>query len=280
MKINSYQPKGTLKMKSKHLILLAVLAFAGGQPEAKAQLLIDLRSAENFAVLAGSGITVAGAVNSTTITGDIGTFPTPSITGLGSVVLNGVNHAGDAFTQNAKNDLLAAYNDAVGRSATTTYGAIFDLGGLTLAPGVHKDPTSFAITGNLRLDAQGNPNAVWIFQAGTTLITAGSSQVILINGAQANNVFWQVGSSATLGGSSVLQGNVLANASIGLGAGATVDGRLLAQDGAVTLGGNNVITAIPEPAGMSMLIAGFLGLLIGVRRIRRHYSDSKLDLRG
>src|SRR6185369_13168139 len=127
---------------------------------------IPLLSATSFAVLAGAGITVAGAVNSTTITGDIGTFPTPSITGLGNVVLNGVNHAGDAVTQTAKNDLVTAYNDAAGRPPTTTYNPIFDLGGQTLPPGVYRDPTSFGITGTLTLDAGGDQNAVWIFQAG------------------------------------------------------------------------------------------------------------------
>src|ERR1039457_4898948 len=193
-------------MKSKPFILSALVALVGFLTQSKAALILG--SADSFAVLAGSGITVAGAVNSTTITGDIGTFPTPSITGLGNVVLTGVNHADDAVTQNAKNDLLVAYNDAAGRSATTSYGPIFDLGGLTLTPGVYKDPSSFAITGTLTLDAGGDTNAVWIFQAGSTLITATSSVVHLINGAQPCNVFWQVGTSATIGTSSTFVGNI------------------------------------------------------------------------
>ena len=196
---------------------------------------VNLGTDSSFAVLAGSGITVAGAVNSTTITGDIGSFPTPSITGLQNVVLNGVNQAGDAVTQQGKTDLVTAYNDAAGRSATTSYGPIFDLGGQTLAPGVYHDPSSFGITGTLTLDAHGDPNAVWIFQAGSTLITASDSVVSLIDGAQACHVFWQVGSSATLGTGTDFVGNILALTDITLDTSATVDGRLLAQNGAVTL---------------------------------------------
>jgi len=210
---------------------------------------IPLLSATSFAVLAGAGITVAGAVNSTTITGDIGTFPTPSITGLGNVVLNGVNHADDAVTQTAKNDLVTAYNDAAGRPPTTTYNPIFDLGGQTLPPGVYRDPTSFGITGTLTLDAGGDQNAVWIFQAGSTLITAANSSIVLINGAQAANVFWQVGSSATLGTGSSLAGTIMALESITLTTGASLSGRALARNGAVTLDANSI--AIPQSGSVA-----------------------------
>ena len=242
-------------MKSKPFILSALVALVGFLTQSKAALILG--SADSFAVLAGSGITVAGAVNSTTITGDIGTFPTPSITGLGNVVLTGVNHADDAVTQNAKNDLLVAYNDAAGRSATTSYGPIFDLGGLTLTPGVYKDPSSFAITGTLTLDAGGDTNAVWIFQAGSTLITgAGApgnpgSSVVLINGAQACHVFWQVGSSATIGTYSDFVGNILALTSITVNTGASLSGRALALNGAVTLDNNLIAVPICVPASGS-----------------------------
>jgi hypothetical protein len=259
-------------MKTNRIALLAVVAIAGWQLQAKAQIIgINLGSAEDFAVLAGSGITVAGAIGSTTITGNIGTFPTATIAGLGNISLTGVNHAGDGIAQTAQSDLAKAFADAAGRSATTTYGPIHDLGGQTLTPGVYNDPSSFGITGTLTLNAQGNPNAVWIFQAGSTLITAAASQIALINGAQAHNVFWQVGSSATLNAGSSFQGNILASKSITMISGAAADGRLLALGGSVTLGTNRITApggAVPEPAETSALLGGFFALLVGVRRIR------------
>lgn len=236
---------------------------------------VDLGSDSSFAVLAGSGITVAGAIHSTTITGDIGTFPTTSITGLGNVVLNGANQAENAVTQNAKNDLVTAFNDAAGRPATTTYAPVADLGGLTLKAGVYNDPSSFGLTGTLRLDAQGNPNAVFIFQTGSTLITASHSSVELIGGAQACHVFWEVGSSATLGTDTEFAGNILALASITADTGATVDGRLLAETGAVTLD-NNVITkavcdstsasGVPDTGNTLLLLGSGLTTLFVFKR--------------
>ncbi len=206
---------------------------------------VQLGSTAHFLVLAGAGITFTGPTNSTLLTGDIGTFPTTTITGLGNVILDGVNHAGDSVTQTAKTDLVTAYIDAVGRSATVTYPAASELGGLTLIPGVHRNSTSFAITGTLTLDAQGNPDAVWIFQAGSTLITAAASMVSLTNGAQARNVFWQVGSSATLGTYSVFRGTILAETSITMTTGAMIEGRTLAKNGTVTF--DQQIGALPMP---------------------------------
>jgi hypothetical protein len=270
-------------MKSKRLILSTVVALASFLPQSKAALVPPvLGSAHDFAVLAGAGITVAGAVNSTTITGDIGTFPTTSITGLGNVVLNGVNHAGDAVTQNAKGALGAAYTDAAGRTPpTTTYSPIFDLGGLTLTSGVYNDPSSFGITGTLTLDAGGDPNAVWIFQAGSTLTTASYSKVDLINGAQACHVFWQVGSSATIGTYSDFVGTILALEDITLDPYATVNGRVLAganqTSGAVELKGYNTITVptcIPEassfwPGAFCASIFAWQGLVVWRRKTAR-----------
>jgi hypothetical protein len=259
-------------MKTNRIALLAVVAIAGWQSWANAQIVkVDLGSAEDFAVLAGSGITVAGSVGSTTITGNIGTFPTATIAGFENVSLTGVNHAGDAIAQAAKGHLASAYADAAGRSATTIYGAGGELGGLTLTSGVYNSSSTLAITGTLTLDAQNNPNAVWIFQAGSTLTTAAASQIVLINGAQADNIFWQVGSSATLNSGSSFEGNILASASITLISGAAVDGRLLALGASVTLDANTISApggAVPEPAETSALIAGFFGLLVGVRKIR------------
>lgn len=198
---------------------------------------IVLGQAADFAVLAGAGITNTGP---TTIIGDVGSLPTVTMTGFGSVTLTGVNHGGDAITLSGKSDLLTAFNDAAARLPTIIYAPIADLGGLTLAPGVHTDASSFGITGILTLDAMGNPNAVWVFQAGSTLTTAVGSSINLINGAQAGNVFWQVGSSATLGVNSTFIGTIMANTDITLNTGATLDGRALALNGAVTLDNNSI----------------------------------------
>jgi hypothetical protein len=226
-------------------------------------------------VLAGSGITVAGAVNSTTINGNIGTFPTTSITGLGNVVLNGVNHGGDGVTQNAKNDLSTAFSAAIGQSATMSYTPGSDLGGLTLTAGVYDDPTSFGLTGTLTLDAKGNPNAVFIIQTGSSLITASGSSVALINGAQACNVFWVVGSSATLGTDTDFMGTVMALTSITADTGATVDGSLLAENGAVTLDDNTVtmpacevVSSVPDVyATLPLLGFGLAAFCVFKRRL-------------
>jgi hypothetical protein len=220
-------------------------------------LFVPLKSASSFGVLAGSGVTVAGAVNSSTLNGDLGTFPTTTETGLGNLVLNGTNHAGDVVTQGAKNDLVTAYNAAAGQIVTQTIPT--ELGGTTLPPGVYNSAAgTFTITGTLTLDGQGNPNAVWIFQAASTLITAASSNVVLINGAQACNCFWQVGSSATLGTSSNLLGNVLALTSITATTSATVTGRLLARNGAVTLDTDTItVCSVTAPSGATALNSVF-----------------------
>ena len=163
-----------------------------------------------------------------------------AVTGLLTPPNNGVLHAADDAAVQAKADLAAAYDDVASRPVT---GSIpVELGGTTVMPGVYASPAgTFGITGTVTLDAGGDPNAVFIFQAASTLTTASASRVKLVNGAQASNVFWLVGSSATLGTYSVLRGNVLALASITVTTGTTVDGRLLARTGAVTLD-TNVIT--------------------------------------
>ena len=212
---------------------------------------ITLGSASSFAVLGGAGITFAGS-GPTTITGDIGTFPTLSITGTANLILDGMNYAGSAPTQAAKSDLATAYAAAGGRPYDATYAGGFDLTGLTLASGVYNDASSLFLTGTVTLDAKGDPNAVWIFQTGTTLITASASQVALINGAQANNIYWQVGSSATLGTGANFEGNILAQDDITLNTGVTVDGRLLTIGGAVTLDND----AIDVPEGRTYLLFG------------------------
>lgn len=196
---------------------------------------VELGTAENFAILAGSTITNTGT---TTISGDIGLHPGTVFSGQGTATVNGAIHLTDAVALQAKNDLLAAYNDALGRPLNTVGS---ELGGSTLTSGVYSSATSFQITGTLTLDGQNNPDAVFIFQAGSTLTTASASKVELINGANYNNIYWQVGSSATLGTNSEFAGNILSVESITVTTGATIEGRLLTRDGAVTLD-NNIIT--------------------------------------
>ena len=245
--------------------LTFVLAVGFTTQGAKAQILaVDLNSAWSFAVIAGSTITVAGPTNSTVITGDIGTYPGTSITGLENVILNGVNHGSNSITQQAQIDLQDAYDDAATRPNTTLFPAIHDIGGLTLLPGVYKAPSSLAITGVLTLDAAGDANAVWIFQMVSTLTTAMGSNVILINGAQTENIFWQVGSSATLGVNSNFQGSILASESITLTTDAVITGRALALNAAVTMD-NNIVT-IPETNSVTLIALGMAFSALSRRR--------------
>ncbi|MGV1049282.1 MAG: ice-binding family protein [Solirubrobacterales bacterium] len=213
------------------LVLFLSLALAGA---AQAATAVGLGTADSYAILAGAGVTNTGP---SVINGDLGTFPTPSVTGFGGApngTVNGATHQGDAAAALAKDDLTTAYNNAAGQGPPNTLAT--ELGGQTLTPGVYTAASgTFGITGALTLNAQGNPGAVFIFQTATTLVSATASQVNMINGAQACNVFWKVGSSATLGTSSVFRGNILALQSISLNNGVAVDGRLLARNGAVTL---------------------------------------------
>jgi len=180
-------------------------------------------------------------------TGNIGIFPgTAYIPGTPAVTVNGTVYAGGPVAAQAQSDLTTAYNDAAGRSlAPATVSG--NIGGQTLAPGLYKSTSSLSISsGNLTLDAQGNANAVWIFQIASTLTTTSGRQVILANGANAANVFWQVGSSATIGTTSVFQGNILAAVSISLLTGSTISGRALAIGGAVSIDtGGGSSTTVP-----------------------------------
>ena len=204
---------------------------------------IALGAACSFGILAGSTVTnVAGTA--TTVSGDVGVAPGTAITGFGSPAsITGTFHSNDSVSQNAQIDLTTAYNNAAGAAGGAVLAA--DIGGLTLPPGVYKTTSaqpSLGITGNLTLDGKGDPNAVWIFQIVSTLTTATTnSQVILINGASSHNVFWQVGSSATLGTTTTFAGTIMAQASITLTTGATLNGRALARTGAVTLDTNTVV---------------------------------------
>jgi len=259
----------------------AIAGLAAGTDPGPAT--IDLGSAAAFAILASAGITNAGA---TVITGDIGSAPTSSVTGSPTVI--GTDHGSDSVTLAAKADLDTAYDKAVARTPGTPIAS--ELGLTTVAPGVYTSTAgTFAITGEVVLDGGNDPTAVFIFQMVTTLGTAAGSTVTLVNGAQACNVFWQVGSSATLGANSTFNGTILASASASLDAGVNLQGRVLASTGAVTLINDTINTPACAPSsGVSaaplfgstsrvVVLAAFLGgigAVLLVRRNRRRASVS------
>jgi ice-binding like protein len=201
-----------------------------------------LGAAGAFAILAGSTVTSTGA---TALTGDMGVSPGAAVTGFPPGTLTGATHAANPTSATAMADLTTAYNDAAGRTlAPVTVAG--NLGGLTLPPGLYKSTSSLEISsGDLTLDAQGNANAVFIFQMASTLTTTSGRAVVLSGGAKASNVFWQVGSSATLGTTSAFKGTIMADQSITLNTGATLSGRALARIGAVTMDGNAVVVPTP-----------------------------------
>jgi hypothetical protein len=200
---------------------------------------VPLGSATTFAVLAGTTVTNTSAT--TTITGDVGVSPGTAITGLpAGQPIGGSIHAGDDVAAQAQADLGIAYGALAAMPCTTPMSGV-DLGAQTLTPGVYCFAAAAGMTGVLTLDAQGDSAAVFVFQIASALTVAGGASVELTNGAQASHVWWQVGSSATLGGSSVMAGNILAYTSISLDTGASLNGRALAAGGAVTMDANNIV---------------------------------------
>src|SRR5438270_35996 len=191
----------------------------------------------SFGVLGGSTVTNTG---STIVNGNLGVSPGSSVTGFPpGVVVGGTIHSNDATAIQAQTELTTAYNTVAGNPCTVDLTGQ-NLGGMTLTPGTYCFSSSAQLTGTLTLNALGNPAAQFLFKIGSTLTTAGTSSVVLINGATSCNIFWQVGSSATLGTNTVFAGNVLALTSITLNTGATVSGRTLARNGAVTMDTSNV----------------------------------------
>ena len=217
--------------------IAALLAAAGAMASPGAQTAPGLDSAASFAVLGGQTVTNTGP---TTIFGDLGVSPGTAVTGFppGSVTA-GATHAADAVALQAQSDVTTTYA-ALAAQACTADKTGQDLGGQTLTQGVYCSTSSAQLTGTLTLDAQGNAAAVFIFKMASTLTTASRSSVRVINGGTACNVFWQVGSSATLGTTTQFVGNILALTSIALQNGASMSGRALARNGEVTMDTNNV----------------------------------------
>jgi hypothetical protein len=215
---------------------LAAVLFVFVANPAAAQ--ISLGTAQSFGVLGGSAVTNTGA---TTVNGNVGVSPGSSAGGFPpGVIVGGAIHSNDAVAVQAQNDLTTAYNDVAATPCTADLTGQ-NLGGLTLTPGVYCFSSSAQLTGALTLDSLGNPNALFLFKIGSTLTTASGSSVTAINpSSSCNRVFWQVGSSATLGTGTSFAGDILALTSITLTTGANTSGRVLARNGAVTLDTNNV----------------------------------------
>ncbi|MEO5895767.1 MAG: IPTL-CTERM sorting domain-containing protein [Vicinamibacterales bacterium] len=246
---------------------------------ALAQTAPSLGTAQPFAVLGGSTVTNTGA---SVITGSLGVSPGAAVVGFPpGTVSGGTIQAANAVSLQAQNDSITAYNALAAQPCTADLTGQ-DLGGLTLTPGVYCFSSSAQLTGTLTLNAQGNPSAVFIFKTGSTLTTASSSTVSLINGGSSCNVFWQVGSSATLGTATTFAGNIMALTSISLTTGARISGRALARNGAVTLDTNVIdasacATPVPTLAGWAFIVlTGLLGLA-GIAAIRRRATSRPIS---
>lgn len=214
------------------LALVGLVAIPGRAEAAEGP--IEFGTAGAYSVLAGSGVSNTG---SSVLGGSLGSSPTGTLSGFPPGLVGGATHAADPEALQAKADLTAAYNDAASRGPATPL--VTELGGRTLLPGTYSGAT-FGITGTLTLDALGDPDAVFVLQTPSTLITATDSAVVLAGEADPCNVYWQSAESVTLGTGTDFVGTVLAEVSITATTGASVQGRLLARTGAVTLDTNAI----------------------------------------
>src|SRR3954468_18924370 len=251
-----------IRSASALVVFATVLLLVSASPAA-AQVTLGPTLA-GFGVLGGSTVTNTG---SSIVNGNLGISPGSSVTGFPpGVVVGGTIHSNDATAIQAQNELTTAYNTVAGTPCTTDLSGQ-NLGGLTLTPGVYCFSSAAQLTGTLTLNALGNPAAQFLFKIGSTLTTASTSSIVLINGATSCNIFWQVGSSATFGTNTVFAGNILALTSITLNTGATDSGRTLARNGAVTLDTNNVTLCgtapAPAPGAAVPALSTTLLLLLG-----------------
>jgi hypothetical protein len=222
-----------------------------GAPPPPSPPIINLGVAAPFGVLGASTVTNTGFTN---VGGDLGLYPGTSVTGFPPGIFSGTEYIADMVANTAQQAVTAAFVAGNALSGGITISG--DLGGRTLTSGVYTSASTIGVTGTLTLDAQTNPNAYWVFQIGSALTTASNAVIALINGASAANVFWLIGSSATLGTGTTFVGNILAQASITANTGANVTGRLLAQTAAVTLDDNQI--TIPTSSGAAFAAGGDL----------------------
>ena len=262
-------------MGNRISFLLASLAMANLPSHAMAG--IDLGTAGNFAVLAGSTVTNTGpsVING----GDVGVSPGSALAGFspGTIVAPYTTHAGDAGALRAQSDLTLAYNAAAALTHTQDLTGL-NLGGLVLTPGVYFFSSSAQLTGTLTLNDLGDPNAQFVFQIGSTLTTASGASMVTMNGGTmpGSNVFWQVGSSVTLGTSTAFEGHILAMTSITMTTGASIlDGSALARNGAVTLDTNVITngTSVPEPGSLVLSVLG--GVVVGLPILAKRLRDRR-----
>lgn len=223
-----------MRSLSAHAILTILVSIAAFLSVMAKDLPIDLGLAKPYAILAGSTVTSTGAIG-TVVVGNIGTFPGVAMTGFPPAILSGSFDSANGAAAGAQGALTTAYNIAAAKPMTASLSDI-DMGGLTLLPGVYKFDGEAALTGVLTLNAKGNAAAVWTFQVESALLINEGSSVVFKSGfGNPNNVVWQVGSSATLALNSKIIGNILAYSSITVNGGASVKGRCLALNAAVTL---------------------------------------------